>query len=33
VVDQGFVCQESHDDLPALCAKIVEELAKGKQTR
>lgn len=33
VVDRGLVSSRSPDGLPAFCAKIVEELAEGKQTR
>jgi protease I len=30
VVDQGLVSSRNPDDLPAFCAKVVEELAEGK---
>ena len=30
VVDQGLVSSRNPDDLPAFCAKVVEELAEGE---
>jgi protease I len=29
-VDQGLVSSRKPDDLPAFCAKLVEEMAEGK---
>jgi protease I len=30
VVDEGLVSSRKPDDLPAFCAKVVEEIAEGK---
>jgi protease I len=30
VVDQGLVSSRNPDDLPAFCAKVVEEICEGK---
>ena len=30
VVDEGLVSSRNPDDLPAFCAKVVEEVAEGK---
>jgi len=30
VVDEGLVSSRNPDDLPAFCAKLVEELAEGE---
>src|ERR1700710_939182 len=32
-VDQGLVSSRKPDDLPAFCAKLVEEFAEGRHTR
>jgi protease I len=32
-VDQGLVSSRKPDDLPAFCAKLVEEMAEGKHER
>jgi protease I len=33
VVDQGLITSRNPDDLPAFCAKLVEEFAEGKHAR
>jgi protease I len=30
VVDNGLVTSRKPDDLPAFCAKVIEELAEGR---
>jgi deglycase len=33
VVDNGLVSSRKPDDLPAFCAKVVEEIAEGRHDR
>ncbi len=32
VTDQALVTSRNPDDLPAFCAKLIEEIAEGKHT-